>query len=244
MSGDALDDKLDSILTDGMKQAWDERQSRQGADYDGILGELPSWIPENFHYEFHRVREKLLATYAHDDLKRYLTRFNAEQQGMLERALQGITVDYNAQIPFSIWREISILSHFKDAVELESEKGMALLTDPEHSKRVTMGEDYSRQQSDKASKPRGKVSDDGETIGQIIGKMALSGDQEESASDLWPSFYSKLEELGLSPHESNHLTDPKKCAYEYGTPNGERRSITFGQFANVASEYRTGKKSG
>lgn len=100
-------------------------------------------------------------------------------------------------------------------------------------------------QRERAKKPRRRVSDDGKTISGVIGRMALSREhEEESANELWPRFYGELDHLKLNPSEVNYPTDPKKSAYEYDDAKGERRSISFGQFANVVSDYRTGGKSG
>lgn len=103
---------------------------------------------------------------------------------------------------------------------------------------------YSKHQSKIASKPRGKASDDGRTISEIIGELAASNEHgEESSKELWLHFYSALNELGLHPKEEEHPGDLKKSSYFYSF-NGRLKSITFGQFSNVVSEARRKKKSG
>lgn len=106
-----------------------------------------------------------------------------------------------------------------------------------------LGTRYSQTQRERAGKPRGKVSENGETIDQIIGRIA-SVNREESAKQLWTRFFGELDGLHLEPNELDHLTDPKKSAYEYTGANGDRKSISFGQFANVVSAYRKREKSG
>lgn len=107
-------------------------------------------------------------------------------------------------------------------------------------------EDKSKTQSSNASQPRGKIiSDDGdgETIGEIIGGLALSYEhQNDFAIEIWMPFFSELRHRHLNPKEVDHPIDQKKSYIEYDQANGKRKQITFGQFANIVSDYRTGKK--
>lgn len=236
MSGDSSD----SISAGGLKRQYQllllarNLKAWNKAPYDGVLGQLPKWIPKNFHRDFRGIRGILLHTYSHDDLLGFIA--------------EAAEVFYNdgeenprSLMPDGICFDILKLAKFQKAVQLGEEAGLALLTDPDHAKRVTMGEGYSRQQSDNASKPRGKVSDDGETIAGIISRLAFE-EPEESARELWPRFFSELDRLKLNPKEVDHPTDPKKSAYEYDDAKGGRRRATFGQFAKVVSAFRTGKK--
>ena len=100
-------------------------------------------------------------------------------------------------------------------------------------------------QADRARKPRGKITEDGETIGSIIKNLALSVEnQGESAKSLWPRLYAELEERGLAPQDiDGNGSDLRTTKYLYFA-NDERRSITFRQFANCVSDSRKRKKSG
>lgn len=107
-----------------------------------------------------------------------------------------------------------------------------------------IGYEFKKKQKEKAKQLRPKVvSEVGETINGIIGRLALSEGQEDTAKELWRRFYGELDDLNLKPKEVNHQTDPKKCAYEYDDTKGERQSTTFGLFANVVSKHRVKKKS-
>lgn len=91
--------------------------------------------------------------------------------------------------------------------------------------------------SQNAQKSRGE-------IGKIIKTLAISPEHaEDSAKELWPHLFSALDREHKNPEEVNHATDLKKCCiwYDY---NDRRKTITFGQFSNKVSAYRTGKKSG
>jgi hypothetical protein len=106
-----------------------------------------------------------------------------------------------------------------------------------------MGKSYSQNQALKARQPRGKVSDNGETIGEIIRELAISATHEdELTKELWPHFHSELDRLNLNPRESNHPTDPNRKEIKYDFKDG-RKSITYGQFANSVSRHRKIEKS-
>jgi hypothetical protein len=91
-------------------------------------------------------------------------------------------------------------------------------------------------QSKRARKPRGKVGDDGKTLNQVIGALALNH-PELTAKELWPRCFAQLDELGLSPEEIPYGSGLRKSAYRYDTSRGTKR-ITFGQFSNVVSKTR------
>lgn len=91
-------------------------------------------------------------------------------------------------------------------------------------------------QSERARKPRGKVGDEGQTLNQMIGALALNS-PELTAKELWPRCFAQLDELGLSPKEIPYGSGSRKSAYLYDTSRGSKR-ITFGQFSNVVSKTR------
>ena len=45
-----------------------EMLRRSEAPYDGIMGSLPTWVPDNFHREFLVIRDRLLKKYTHAHL--------------------------------------------------------------------------------------------------------------------------------------------------------------------------------
>ena len=69
----------------------------------------------------------------------------------------------------------------------------------------------------------------------MIGRLA-NGRPDESAKDLWPHFYSKLDEHSLYPKENT-----QKGVIEYDFKS-KQKTITFGTFEKVVSQYRTGRK--
>ena len=120
----------------------------------------------------------------------------------------------------------------------------AAYSDQTMSDLAEIGFKTSKAQSKRAKKPRGKVSDDGKTVSQIIGWLATAEDhEEETAKDLWNLFLGQLGELLLNPNEIPHPSgDFRKLKCEYEIKNEIKKSLTFGEFANVVSAFRTGKK--
>ncbi len=118
--------------------------------------------------------------------------------------------------------------------QIEKEEG-------ERQRKVDMGETFSKSQTEKSKKSRGKVTDDGETISGIISRIA-EAEPEEGAKELWQRFFGELDDRNLTPSVIDHPTNPKKSTYEYDNAKGDRKSITFGHFAKLVSQYRTGKK--
>jgi hypothetical protein len=90
----------------------------------------------------------------------------------------------------------------------------------------------------RARKPRGKITDTEETLNQVIEKLVTSREHLHSpAHEIWPHLYARLDELQLNPREVRHPTDSKKRAYRYEF-NRKIKTITFGRFANLVSEFR------
>ncbi len=102
---------------------------------------------------------------------------------------------------------------------------------------ISSGRKFSQLQQDKAVQPRGKVTDDGKTIKDIIGKLAQSQEYTNlSAKQLWPHFFSELEKLELDPEEISATTS----TYLYNFKQGQK-SIAFKTFENKVSDFRKKK---
>lgn len=90
------------------------------------------------------------------------------------------------------------------------------------------GRQHSTQQSKRAKKPRSKLTD--------IIKQLTHQHPEETAKELWPHLNSAMDNEGLNPKAIEHFD---KWKYEYDFGDG-RKTITFGQFANIVSELKSG----
>jgi hypothetical protein len=98
-------------------------------------------------------------------------------------------------------------------------------------------------QSKRARRPRGKVTDDGKTIHELIAALLSKREhQDMSAKELWLPFYAELEEHGLVPEEKHDPADPTRPIYEYEF-NGRRKHMSYGQFANTVSKIRRKKSA-
>lgn len=105
---------------------------------------------------------------------------------------------------------------------------------------VKIGKKFKKTQSTKAKKSRGKLTDEGDTMSDIIRKLAISEKySEESAKDLWGHMFAKLDELSLNPEE--FYGDSKKATYSYDFKSA-RKQIAFGTFSNNVSRFRKESK--
>lgn len=104
------------------------------------------------------------------------------------------------------------------------------------------GYEYKISQSEKASKPRGKVTDDGETIGDLIERLAHERDALGDyipAPDLWEPLSAALEEAEANPILKRNNSEPRKSFYTFTTPNGGAvRRIQRSTFENKISACR------
>ena len=103
------------------------------------------------------------------------------------------------------------------------------------------GEEHREVQREKARKLRGKITDDGETIGNIINRLAHERDalgDPVPAPNLWEPFFSALQDAGADPKETRNNGEPRKTFYSYTTAKGTSKEIKRGTFENKISADR------
>jgi hypothetical protein len=89
--------------------------------YDGVMGVLPSWAPNDTQGRFVETRCQLLADYSHAELLEFLEAYASRvlsPSGWQES---------HTLIPKKIRSDIAILHHIKQAVALGREEGLRLL---------------------------------------------------------------------------------------------------------------------
>jgi len=115
-----------------------EKQRRVSMLYDGVMGQLPEWMPRRVRLEFTATRTRILKTHTHADLLEAISnvidahgeRFGDEDYLKFEFNSKGFSFD------------IAVLARMKKAVELGPVDGLGLMTDQEHAKRATEGEKF------------------------------------------------------------------------------------------------------
>ena len=109
---------------------------------------------------------------------------------------------------------------------------------------VAIGRRMRDAQQRRATKPRGKVSEDGRTMGQVIADFVRRPEYREALTkELWEPFFAELEALRLDPERQPEAAGALTRAYVYNFDD-RRKSISYSQFANVVSKSRGDKKSG
>jgi hypothetical protein len=97
---------------------------------------------------------------------------------------------------------------------------------------------FKEAQRQKSQKPRGKVSEDGETLKRIVASLVARPERkDDSPGELWRHFFSELDDRVLSPKEIQHTADPRKDFYEYTTHHGVK-TIRRARFYNLVSEIK------
>lgn len=108
------------------------------------------------------------------------------------------------------------------------------------------GEKYRAAQQKKARKSRGKITDDGKSIGDIIARLALEKDELGDyvpAPSLWEPFFAALQDAGTSPSGKRDNSKPRKSFYSYSTDTGKTATISRGRFETRIGKYRDKKLS-
>ncbi len=124
----------DSVKSD-IKAARELLKWRDSQPYDGVLGQLPKWVPDKHKDEFCRIRDKLLDTEI------------GGQEVSVKEIIQWVIDFYKLQnvrestvfyrggyIPPEFWSDVSYLALINRAVSLGEENGLPLLVDKEFIK--------------------------------------------------------------------------------------------------------------
>ena len=95
-------------------------------------------------------------------------------------------------------------------------------------------------QQKRAQKPRGRIGNDRETLGEIVRELALKPAYRDlAAKKLWPHLFSALEECTSVVADESH-SDIRKWRYKYDF-NGNTKTITLGRFTNIVAKARQSK---
>ncbi len=98
-----------------------------------------------------------------------------------------------------------------------------------------------RIQSAKAQKQRSAKSDSGESVLEIIKRLATDGRYaEESAKELWDRFFGELDSAGLCPERNETNQQQRKWTVSYLGKSGTK-PMTLGRFSNHVSNSRKEK---
>lgn len=103
------------------------------------------------------------------------------------------------------------------------------------------GEEHRKAQQKKARKSRGKITEDGETISDLIERLARQRDalgDYVPAPSLWEPLFSALQNAGADPKETRNNGKPRQTFYSYTTAKGTSGEIRCGTFETKISAYR------
>jgi hypothetical protein len=100
-----------------------------------------------------------------------------------------------------------------------------------------IGERTRRSQSQRAKKPRRKITDDGRTLSQMVKKL-MKQYPEETAAELWPRLWGVLDEAGLKPRNIGEGNDGLSYQDSF---HDEEKQLSFHRFECILSSARKKK---
>jgi hypothetical protein len=106
---------------------------------------------------------------------------------------------------------------------------------------VELARDTKKQQSLRAKKSRGKISDEGKTVRELV-EQIVRRNPDGPVQQLWSSFFDRLENLALTPRVVTSTTGVPKESIEFEVGEG-RRQMSLARFKNIVSEINSKKKS-
>jgi len=119
----------DSFKSD-IKAAMELLKWRNSQSYDGVLGQLPKWMPDERRDEFCRIRNKLLDTKIDGQkigVKEIIQRIISFYK--LKNSRESTAFCRGSYIPPEFWSDVSYLTLIHEAFSLGEEKGLPLLAD-------------------------------------------------------------------------------------------------------------------
>lgn len=231
----------DNSLRSALEKALGEIVERVNQPYDGVLGALPDWVPENFCAEFESTRNKLLRDgYSAAALLTFIDEIiQMEEIALADPDNHPV---FRPSTPFQIFPEVSLLARFKVAISLGEERGLALLLGNSHANQIAKAKKYSKHQSGNAKKPRNRVKVGGEGLSITTVVRQLSNMRDEigdllPAKDLWNDLLSELDKLELNPEEKTKNKKPLLVTYDI-SDDGKRTDLKYSSFQAMLSRER------
>lgn len=194
-------------------------------------------------------------------LERHPVTLTLKKFGVTDAQLAAIRFSgFNGEWPFDLWSfrgpenlPPKAISHIKPYCALkwliienpphsrEKEDAWRLVNDAQAAPVFAIGVRAKAKRQLVLRKSRGKITDDGRTLAQIIKTLALNPDHRDlRAKELWGHLFAELDRLKLAPEEVPHPTSLEKCFYKYG-PYKSRKQLTYKRFSNAVSNHRRKK---
>ncbi len=117
------DTPLDEETVAKLKQVIDEHTQLCEAEYDGVLGTLPEWVPDSNQKEFQDSRNQLLEHYSHSQILHWIESHISHR---LTGELPECSYGQKFIMPDARYN-ISVLALIKKAVLSGKKKGLGLL---------------------------------------------------------------------------------------------------------------------
>ena len=134
----------DDLIVARIGSILDDIEHRESLPFNGLMGAMPSWLPEPFKNEFRRTRDTLLNNYSENQIIKWIKEYK-----MMVDAPYGVSTP-NISYEISLQNQIERLFILSHAVELGEIEGLRYIA----GGLAVMGSSYSKEQSKRAKEPR------------------------------------------------------------------------------------------
>ncbi len=196
---------------------------RDSQPYDGVLGQVDNWVPDEIKDEFCSIRNKLLDAMNYKEpvkvkkIREWIDEFYKKEK------LQGDGIYRRSiVIPPKFRRDVSYLALIQTANSLGEPDGLPMLV----REMALMGKRKSISTSINASKPRPKKNDYGETLDSVITTLKRNHSNEK-LGEIWVHLKTVLEEWSDGDCKESGEEDSKRYIYKI---DDRQYSITYGTF--------------
>lgn len=213
------DDVLDNLMDADIKLL----EWRDSQPYDGVLGQVDNWVPDEIKDEFRSIRNKLLDAMNYKELvkvkiiRQWIDEFykkeKLQEDGIYRRSIV---------IPPKFRRDVSYLALIQTANSLGEPDGLPMLV----REMALMGRRKSISSSIIASKKRPKKNYNGETLDSVITTLKRNH-HNEKPSELWVHLKPVIEKWSDGDCKESGEKDSR--TYYYGIDE-ERGAIAYGTF--------------
>lgn len=230
-SSDQQYDWMDAAVADVSRT----RRARLAVKYDGVLGPPPPWFTTDTRDSFLKARERLLNEggfdqkgYTPEVLYGLIAAVIKEHKAASDHPNEALNRD-TFLVPPKDRANIYTLAGLWKLYQQGETNGTPVLLGEFLQNRVEQGQKYSAHQARNAQKPRGRVGDSKNTIGDLVRRIVRSH-SDDNAKELWDRFYNILRDYQSDPEWTNK-------GIEYNCED-KRKSITLGRFRNIVSATR------
>jgi hypothetical protein len=207
----------DDLILARIGSILDDIAHRDSLPFNGLMGEMPEWVPQPFKDEFRRTRNSLLNNHSENQIIKWINEYK-----MMVNAPYGVSTP-NISYEISLQHQIERLFILHHAVELGEIKGLTFLAGP----KAVIGNKVSISNTRNARLSRPIENHEGESLDDVIASLKkMHGDLRPA--ELWVHFKTAIVSWSDDDCSESGKGDSRK--YIYYKNEHERDSIAYATF--------------